>query len=341
MEAPRINSVVRIRGTSRQDLDGQQGRVCAYCAATDRYTVLLANDKHVALRSEHLEVCSAEIEGPDQPAAASPQRSRFMVQKAAFDEYTKCMQQALMRTMCERVKPSADGPSATKEYGKAARIGAVVGCTWGAKLSAVALRLQVLALLRMNDPTAARIGRGSLTCARFSGSRSRLVEALACCATVSKAFPAEIIREEQQAAAADRERRARLEANAAVDPEGCKLKEAQTELLRNSTRSVWADRRPRALPPPDVWGEGQVDLGALPHLPPSDQWTDANVTAAAEALSQQYFAIARKICHDADAAAARPGAPPADDDAHVPDYDAHCVLANCYDPRNFGLAGRP
>jgi hypothetical protein len=43
-EAPLINTVVKICGTSQSDLNGQQGSVYAYSAANNRYKVLLAND---------------------------------------------------------------------------------------------------------------------------------------------------------------------------------------------------------------------------------------------------------------------------------------------------------
>jgi hypothetical protein len=62
------------------------------------------------------------------------------------------------------------------------------------------------------------------------------------------------------------------------------------------------------------------------------------VETAADALSNLYYSAARKICDDATAAAARPGGPPADDDAHVPDRDAHRVLAECFRPDKFSAA---
>jgi hypothetical protein len=165
-----------------------------------------------------------------------------------------------------------------------------------------------------------------------------LVEALACCATVSKAFPSELLREEQRATTTDPAHRAHLQAEAAVP--GWKAEEAKTEGLRNATRTLWSDRRPRTLPPPDVWAEGQIDLSALSHLPPPNNWSNSDVEAAADALSNLYYSAARKICDDAIAAAARPGGPQEDDDAHLPDRDARHNLTICFNPDKFSSGRR-
>jgi hypothetical protein len=190
--------------------------------------------------------------------------------------------------------------------------------------------MQAMTLVRQNDATAAPVGRESLTWARSSGSRKSLVEALACRATVAKAFPSKMFREEQQATTTDPARRARLAAE--TSDSRWKAEEAKTEGLRNASGTSWSDRRPRVLPPPDVWAEGQIDLGALPRLPPPDQWSESDAEAASDALSNLYYRAALKICDDAATAASRREGAPVDDDAHVPDDYARYILEGASTP---------
>jgi hypothetical protein len=113
----------------------------------------------------------------------------------------------------------------------------------------------------------------------------------------ARLFPCEMLWEEQQAAATDPARQARLAAEASCSR--WRAEDAETERVRNATNTNWSDRRPRVLPPPDVWAEGQIDLGALCHLPPPDHWSESDVEAAAVALSNPYYSAARKICDNA------------------------------------------
>jgi hypothetical protein len=231
-----MNKAVKVCGTSRPDLNGQQGRVYEYSAASNRYTVLLADGKHVALRPEHLEVCPA----------APPRRGTIMEKEAAFTEYNDCMGRAKSLSMPDLVGMA--GTAVAEEFGKAAKLGAVVGCSWGVKFQAVALRMQTMAFVRRDDSTAARAGRECLTWALSSCSRSRLVGALACCATVSKVFPSKILREEQQAAATDPALRVALAAEAKCSR--WKAEEAKTEGFVPSGRTVGLGccRHPTCLP---------------------------------------------------------------------------------------------
>jgi hypothetical protein len=97
----------------------------------------------VLLRPEHLEVCPT----------APPRRGTISEEAAAFAEYNDGMGKAGFLVMQDLVG-MAD-PTAAEEYGKAAKLGGEVGCSWGAKLQAVALRMQAMALVRRDDATAA------------------------------------------------------------------------------------------------------------------------------------------------------------------------------------------
>lgn len=94
-----------------------------YSAARNRYTVLLANNQHVAFRPEHLEVCTAQA---GESSQVPHRRVPIMEKAAAFDEYMRCMGQAtLLETGDLGGMP---GPtSAAEGFGKAAKLGAVVG----------------------------------------------------------------------------------------------------------------------------------------------------------------------------------------------------------------------